>query len=92
MARVVVVAQCKDQGKWEAGFKTHRELFKTYGISEPVSYGMGEANHVVACFETNDLATFMKAMDSPETKAAMESDGLVMDSVSVFVLDKELSV
>jgi hypothetical protein len=93
MARIVVVAKCKDQGKWEAGFKTHGEMFRShYGITKPVSYGMGEDNRVVACFEPDDLATAMKSLDSPETKAAMESDGLVMDSVSVFVLDKELNV
>jgi hypothetical protein len=93
MARIVVVAKCKDRGKWEAGFKTHGAMFRnTYGITKPVSYGMTEDNDVVACFEPNDLATAMKSLDSAETKAAMESDGLVMDSVSVFVLDKELNV
>jgi hypothetical protein len=93
MARIVVAAKCKDRGTWEAGFKTHGEMFRNiYGITKPVSYGMTDDNDVVACFEPNDLTTAMKSLDSAETKAAMESDGLVMDSVSVFILDKELSV
>ena len=93
MARIVVVAKCQDRGKWEAGFKTHGEMFRrSYGITKPVSYGMSEDNDVVACFEPDDLATAMKSLDTPETLAAMESDGLIMDSVSVFILDKELKV
>lgn len=93
MARVLVVAKCKDLAKWEAGFRTHGNLFRTaYGVSTPVSYGMGDDNHVVACFETNDLAKAMSAISSPETAAAMENDGLLRDTVNVFVLDKELAV
>jgi hypothetical protein len=53
---------------------------------------MSEDNDVVACFEPDDLATAMESLDTPETRAAMESDGLIMDSVSVFILDKELKV
>jgi hypothetical protein len=93
MARIVVVAKCIDAAKWEAGFKTHAELFReSYSVTKPVSYGMSEENDVVACFEPDDLATAMNSLGSPETRAAMESDGLVMDSVSVFVLDRELNV
>ncbi|MGB8909227.1 MAG: hypothetical protein WCC84_10810 [Candidatus Cybelea sp.] len=93
MTKILVIAKCKDQAKWEAGFRTHGDLFKTaYGISTPVSYGMGEDNHVVACFETNDLAKAHSALSSPETAKAMESDGLLRDTVKVFVLDKEVAV
>jgi hypothetical protein len=34
----------------------------------------------------------MSAISSPETAEAMESDGLLRDTVKVFVLDKELAV
>jgi hypothetical protein len=34
----------------------------------------------------------MKMMDSPATAEAMESDGILRDTVKVFVLDKELKV
>lgn len=93
MTTIVVIAKCKDQAKWEAGFRTHAELFRAaYAVSKPVRYGMGEDEYVAACFETNDLATAMSAISSPETAEAMESDGLLRDTVKVFVLDKELAV
>lgn len=93
MTTIVVIAKCKDQSKWEAGFRTHGELFRTaYGVTTPVSYGIGEDNYVGACFETSDLAKSMAAISSPETATAMESDGLLRDTVQVFVFDKELAV
>lgn len=93
MTTILVLAKCKDQAKWEAGFRTHGDLFRTaYGVSSPVSYGMGEDDYVAACFETSDLAKTTTAVSSPDTAKAMEYDGLVLDTVKVFVLDKELAV
>jgi hypothetical protein len=93
MAKICVIAKCKDQAKWEAGFRTHGELFRTaYGISKPVSYGMADDGYVGACFETSDLARAMSSLSAPETARAMESDGLLRDTVKVFVFDKELAV
>lgn len=93
MAKIVVIAKCKDQAKWEAGFRSHAELFRTeYGISKTISYGMGDDNYVGACFEASDLAKVMPAISSPDTAKAMESDGLLPDTVQVFVFDKELAV
>jgi len=83
----------QDQAKWEAAFRTHGDLFRTaYGVSKPVSYGMGEDNYVGACFEASDLGKAMSAVSSPETAAAMEGDGLLRDTVKVLVLDKELAL
>ena len=93
MTKIVVIAKCKDQAKWEAGFRTHGDLFRTaYGVSKPVSYGMSEDDYVGACFETSDLANAMSAISSAETAKAMESDGLFRDTVQVLVFDKELAV
>jgi hypothetical protein len=93
MTKIVVIAKCKDQAKWEAGFRTHGDLFRTaYGVSKPVSYGMGEDDYIVGCFETSDLAKTTTAISSPDTAKAMEYDGLFLDTVKVFVLDKELLV
>jgi hypothetical protein len=63
-----------------------------YGVTKPVSYGMADDNYVVASFEPDDVAAAMKAVDSPATAAAMESDGLLLETVKVFVLDQELRV
>jgi hypothetical protein len=92
VAKIVVVAKCKDQAKWEAGFKTHGDVFKSYTVSKPIGYGMGDDNTVVACFEPDDLEAAMKGIGSPATAEAMEFDGLLQDTVSIFVLDKELRV
>jgi hypothetical protein len=93
MTKIVVLAKCKDQAKWEAGFRTHADLFRTaYGVSKPVSYGTGEDGYVGACFETSDLGKAMSAISSSETAEAMESDGLFRDTVKIFVFDKELAV
>ena len=93
MAKILVIAKCKDQSKWEAGFRSHAEFFKTaYGIEKPVSYGMAEDNYVGTYFETSDVPKFMSAIALPETAEAMEGDGLLRDTVKVFVLDKELAV
>lgn len=93
MTKIVVIARCKDQAQWEAGFRSHADLFRTtYGISKPVSYGVGDDNYVGACFETDDLAKAMSAISAAETASAMESDGLLRDTVKVFVFDKDLTV
>lgn len=93
MTKIVVTAKCKDQAKWEAGFRSHAELFKTaYGVSRPISYGMGDDNYVGTCFEIDDLAKARSALASAETAEAMEGDGLLRETVNVLVLDKELSV
>lgn len=63
-----------------------------YGVSKPMSYGMGDDDYVGGCFETNDLAKTLSAISSPETAAAMENDGVLQDTVKVLVFDKELAV
>lgn len=93
MTKIVVIAKCKDQAQWEAGFRTHADFFRTaYGVSNPVSYGLGDDDYVGACLETDDLAKAMAAISSSETASAMESDGLLRDTVKVFVFDKELAI
>jgi len=93
VAKILVIAKCKDQAKWEAGFRTHAEFFKTrYGIAKPIHYGVADDNHIATCFETGDVAKFMAAVALPETAEAMEGDGLLRETVKVFVLDKELPI
>lgn len=91
MSKLIVVAQCKDPVKWEQGFRTHAELFKSQTVNKPVSYGM-EGNQVAVCLEPDDFASFMRFMDSPATAEAMDFDGILRDTVKMFVLDHELRV
>ena len=71
MPKVLVIAQCKDATKWEQGFRTHGELFKSMGVTKPISYGAGKDNHFAVCSEPSDVAVYMKVLESTETAAAM---------------------
>src|SRR5262245_53221996 len=88
MAKVVVTAQVEDLVKWERGFRTHGDLFRTQGVSKPIDFGGTDGNHVAVCIEHDDAATVLKAVNSPATAEAMAFDGVKQDTVKVFVLDK----
>lgn len=92
MAKVLVVAQVKDLVKWEENFRTHRDLFKSYTVTKPVSFGTNDSNHVAVCFEPEDLAVCMGILNSAATGQAMELDGVMRETVKIFVLDKEAQV
>ena len=55
MSKLLVVAQVKDPVRWEENFRTHGDLFKSYTVTKPVSFGTIEGNHVAVCFEPDDL-------------------------------------
>ncbi len=90
MPKVIVTAQVEDPVKWEEGFRTRSELFKSMTVTRPVNFATIEGNEVAVCSEPDDLKAFMDIMDSPVVAEAMESDGIKRDTVKVFVLDKEL--
>jgi hypothetical protein len=92
MPKVVVTAQVEDVAKWEQGFRTHRDLFRSESVSKPIDLGATDGNYVAVCIEPDDLDTFMKGMDSPATAEAMAFDGVKRETVKMFVLDKEFKV
>ena len=92
MPKVVVTAQVKDPVKWEEGFRTHGDLFRSQTVAQPINFATIEGNEVAICVEPDDLDTFMKILDSPATAEAMEFDGVKRETVKVFVLDKEFRV
>ena len=93
MPKVVVIADVEDRVKWEEGFRTRADLFRSVlAVTKPVHFATIEANQLAVCAEPDDLDTFMKGMDSPATAEAMASDGVKRETVKVFVLDKELKV
>ena len=61
-------------------------------ITKFMTYGISEGNHIAVCGEPSDLAAYMKVLESPATAEAMAFDGVLRDTVKVFVLDKELEV
>jgi hypothetical protein len=92
MPKVVVTVQVEDVAKWEQGFRTHRDLFRSESVSKPIDLGATDGNYVAVCIEPDDLDTFMKGMDSPATAEAMAFDGVKRETVKMFVLDKEFKV
>ena len=92
MPKVVVVAQVEDSVKWEEGFRTHGDLFRSQTITKPIRFGTIEGHQVAVCFEPDDLALFMKIMAFPATAKAMAFDGIRRETVKVFILDKEFEV
>lgn len=91
MAKLVVVAQCKDPVKWEEQFRTHGDLFRSQTVTKPISYGI-DGNQVTVCFDPDDFDACMRLMDSPATGDAMTNDGVLRDTVQMIVLDHELTV
>jgi hypothetical protein len=88
MARVVITAQVEDVDEWENGFRTHGDLFRSQTMS--ASYFTVNDDDMVAIYvEPKDIDTFMDILESPETGEAMEFDGVIRETVQVFVLDRE---
>jgi hypothetical protein len=91
MAQVVLTAQVEDGEEWEAGFRTHGDLFRAQTI--PVMhFTVNEDNMVAIYCEPSDLDAFMEVLESPATADAMEFDGVIRETVQVFVLDREFEI
>ena len=92
MPMVIVTAQVQDPVKWEAGFRTHGDLFrKTYTLRSPVHYTI-TGNEVAICMEPENLKTFKQALESQATVEAMAFDGVKRETVKTFVLDREMKL
>ena len=87
MAKVLLTAQVEDGVKWETAFRTHGEVFKTYGLLGPVQFTVS-GNDVALCMEPADPQAFLKTLSEPQTVEAMKADGVKRETVKVYVLDK----
>jgi len=91
MPKVVVTAQVQDPVKWEAGFRTHSDLFRSMKVRGAMHYAIKE-NEISVFADTEDLDAFMRVMDSQATADAMALDGVKRETVKVVVFDKELKL
>ncbi|HEX4485010.1 MAG TPA: hypothetical protein VH088_02010 [Terriglobales bacterium] len=89
MPKVILTCQVEDPVKWEAGFRTHGDLLRTYNLGAPVQFTLS-GKDLVMCMEPKDLAAYKKAMELPATAEAMAFDGVKKETVKMFVLDKEM--
>jgi hypothetical protein len=88
MPKVVVTALVEDGKKWEEGFLTHGDLFKSQTVTR-LDYSAGEGNAVALYLEVDDVERYMQVMQSAATAEAMAVDGVRRETVQIFVLDKE---
>lgn len=91
MARILVTAKVKDSKKWEDGFRTHRDLFKSM-TATAIRYAVTDANEIAVYMEASDQDKYFQVFESKATADAMAVDGVKRDTVKVFVLDKKLDL
>jgi hypothetical protein len=92
MKKVIITANVEDSSKWEAGFRTHVDLFKTMTVKKPIQFTTNGNNEVALCAEPEDLNKYMEILASPATADAMAYDGVKRETVKVFILDKEVDI
>lgn len=88
MAKVIITAKVEDPIKWEEGFRTHGELFKRQTCASPIHISIQEGNEVALIFEVENVDTYMKILET-EGPGAMANDGVIRETVKIFVMDKE---
>ena len=88
MPKVLAFAEVEDAGRWEEGFKTHGDLFRSQTINTPIQYGTSDDNKVAIIFEPDNLETFFNILESPATAEAMAFDGVKRETAKFFVIDK----
>ena len=92
MTKVIITAEVVDSAKWEAGFRSHVDLFHKMSIHSPIAISTNDNNEIAICAEPDDLDTYMSILNSPVTAEAMGHDGVKKDTVKVYVMDKSLEL
>ena len=92
MTKVIITAEVEDAAKWEKGFRSHAELFRSMTIQNSIELTTNDKNEVCLCAEPADLNKYLEILNSPVTADAMAHDGVKRETVKVFVLDKEMKI
>jgi hypothetical protein len=92
MTKVIITAKVEDAAKWEKGFRSHVDLFRSMSVSKPIELTTHNNNEVALCAEPDDLNKYLEVLESPATAEAMANDGVKRESVKVFILDKEVKI
>lgn len=91
MSRVIITAQVKDSANWENGFRSHAGLFNDY-TATAIQFTATDDNEVAILWEVVNQDRFLELLDAPETAEAMAQDGVIGETVKVYVLDKEFKL
>ena len=89
MPMVIITAEVRDPVKWEASFRTHGDLFRSYALCAPIHFSIA-GKEVAVSFEPENLDTFRQAIEWQVE--AMDFDGVKPDTVQMFILDKEIKL
>ena len=89
MPKIICTAQVEDAVKWEEGFRTHGDLFRSQTVTGPIDIAVNDGNEVAVCFDAENLDKFMEIFNSPATAAAMTVDGVKRETAKLYVMDKE---
>ena len=90
MTRVIALIEVEDGARWEEGFRTHGDLFRSQTVTT-CQYGMSDGNEVAIHFEVEDVDTYMRILESDATAEAMAFDGVNQETVKIFVLDRQFT-
>ena len=91
MSRIIITAQVEDSANWENGFRSHVGLFKDY-TATAIHFAATDDNEVAILWEVANQDRFLELLDAPETAEAMAQDGVIRETVKVYVLDKEFNL
>lgn len=93
MPRIVLTAKVDEPSRWEERYRSHGDTFRDlWGGSFPdVHFATTEDNDVVMYMEVDDLDAYFAMLETPEIAEAMKHDGVIRDTVKVYVLDKTAS-
>lgn len=84
MPTLLVLHEVDDVDHWLASPK-REEFFGPLGISARTFVDPQTSNRVGLIFEVPDMATFEKALQTPEAADAMKHDGVRPDTIVVLV-------
>ena len=91
MSRIIITAQVEDSANWENGFRSHVGLFNDY-TATAIHFAATDDNEVAILWEVVNQDKFLELLDAPETAEAMAQDGVIRETVKVYVLDKEFNL
>ena len=91
MSRIIITAQVEDSANWENGFRSHVGLFNDY-TATAIHFAATDDNEVAILWEVANQDRFLELLDAPETAEAMAQDGIIRETVKVYVLDKEFNL
>ena len=93
MTRIVITAKVKDAVKWEAGYREHAPMLREkMGVAKPIHFSTDlETNEICIQGEPDDLERYLELLQSPELAEAMEKNGVLRETVALYILDKQIS-